>query len=188
MNRLRQILFRLQPFLRRRKIEATMSEEIRLHLEMQTEANLAAGMSPEEARYAARREFGGVDQVKEAWRDERTVVWLENGLRDVRFAARSLVRNPAISLAAVLTLALGLTVNATLFSFVNELFLGRCRRPTPAGWSSWPRRRRNSSSPCHSPTPTSRISAGRWTARDGKRPSWRRRSPVSWHTGRRWCT
>ena len=105
-----------------------MNDEIRTHLEMLTEANVAAGMSSEEARYAARREFGGVDQVKEAWRDERTVVWLEQSLRDIRFAARSLARNPAISLAAVLTLALGLTVNATLFSFVNDLFL----RPLPA--------------------------------------------------------
>jgi predicted permease len=128
MNKLRQILFRLRSFFGKKTGEANMNEEIRTHLEMLTEANIAAGMPPEEARYAARREFGGVDQVKEAWRDERTLVWLENGLRDVRFAARSLARNPAISLAAVLTLALGLTVNATLFSFVNELFL----RPLPA--------------------------------------------------------
>ena len=128
MHRFHEILFRLRSFFGKKTGEAAMAEEIRTHLEMLTEANLAAGLSPEEARYAARREFGGADQVKEAWRDERTVVWLEQSLRDVRFAARSLARNPAISLAAVLTLALGLTVNATLFSFVNELFL----RPLPA--------------------------------------------------------
>jgi predicted permease len=128
MNSLRQILFRLHSFFGKKTGEAAMNDEIRTHLEMLTEANVAAGMSSEEARYAARREFGGVDQVKEAWRDERTVVWLEQSLRDIRFAARSLARNPAISLAAVLTLALGLTVNATLFSFVNDLFL----RPLPA--------------------------------------------------------
>jgi predicted permease len=128
MHRIRETCFRLRSFFGKKTGEATMTEEIRTHLEMLTEANIAAGMSPEKARYAARREFGGVDQVKEAWRDEQTVVWLEQSLRDVRFAARSLARNPAISLAAVLTLALGLTVNATLFSFVNELFL----RPLPA--------------------------------------------------------
>jgi predicted permease len=128
VHRLRELLFRLRWFFRKKTGEATMTEEIRMHLEMATAANRAAGLSPEEARYAARREFGGVDQVKEAWRDERTVVWLEQSLRDVRFAARSLARHPTISLAAVLTLAIGLTVNATLFSFVNELFL----RPLPA--------------------------------------------------------
>ena len=128
MSTLRSLLFRLQPFFRRRKIEAELSEEMSVHLEMATEANLAAGMSSDEARYAARREFGGVDQMKEAWRDERTIVWLEQSLRDIRFATRSLARNPGLTLAAVLTLALGLTVNATLFSFVNDLFL----RPLPA--------------------------------------------------------
>jgi predicted permease len=128
MTWLRQLLFKLQPIFRRRKIEAELSEEMRTHLEMTAEANRASGMSPAEARYAAQREFGGVDQAKEAWRDERTLVWLEQVVRDFGFAWRSLVRKPAISLAAVLTLALGLTVNATLFSFVNELFL----RPLPA--------------------------------------------------------
>ena len=83
MNLLRQILFRLQPFFRRRKIEAELSEEMRVHLEMATEANIAAGMAPEEARCAAWREFGGVDQAKESWRDERGIPWIENFLRDL---------------------------------------------------------------------------------------------------------
>ena len=90
MNWLHQIFFRLQPLFRRRQIEAEMSEEMRVHLEMATEANVAAGMSPAEARYAARREFGGVEQVKEAYRDERGLRWLEDGLRDLRFGARML--------------------------------------------------------------------------------------------------
>ena len=128
MNRLRQILFRLQPFFRRKNIEAGLSEEMRAHLEMATEVNIAAGMSPEEAGYAARREFGGVDQVKEAWRDERTVVWLEQTLMDFRHACRSLAHTPGFTAIAVVTLALGLTVNGIVFLFASDFFL----RPLPA--------------------------------------------------------
>ena len=71
MNPLRQIFFRLQLFFRRRKIEAELSEELRVHLEMAAEANIAAGRSAEKARYAAQRQFGGVDQIKETYRDVR---------------------------------------------------------------------------------------------------------------------
>ena len=127
MNRLRQILFRLQPFFRRRKIEADLSEELHAHLEMATEANLAKGLSPDEARCAAQREFGGVDQVKEAWRDERTIVWLEQVLKDFRYAARSLAHSPGFTLVVVLTLAFGVAVNANLFGVFGSLFL----RPLP---------------------------------------------------------
>ena len=114
MNRLRQILFRLQPFFRRRKIEAELSEEMRAHLEMATEANIAAGMSPEEARLAALRASGGVDQAKEAWRDERGLRWVDDLLRDLRFAARALGRNPGFTLAVVATLAIGISATTAM--------------------------------------------------------------------------
>ena len=127
MNRLRQILFRLQPFFRRKKIEAQLSEEIRTHLEMLTEANLAAGMSPDEARSAARREFGGMDQVKEAWRDERGLRWLEDGARDLRYAGRMLRRNRGFTAAAVTSLALCIGANTTIFSMLYALVI----RPLP---------------------------------------------------------
>ncbi len=119
---------KLRALVRRKKFEADMAEELRAHLELQEAANRAAGMSADEARYAARRQFGGVDQIKEIARDQRAGVWLEQLAQDVRFAARSLARTPGLTFAAVLTLALGLTVNATLFSFASELFL----RPLPA--------------------------------------------------------
>ena len=86
MIRLRELLFRLQPFFRRRKIEDGLSEEIQSHLEMAIEANIAAGMSPKEARYAALREFGGVEQIKERYRDERGIRWIEETLGDIRIA------------------------------------------------------------------------------------------------------
>jgi hypothetical protein len=104
MNTRRQILFRLQLFFRRRTIEAELTEELRIHLEMSTAANIAAGMSPEQARYAAHREFGGVDQAKEAWRDERGLPWLEDILRDVRHSARSLLRDKGFTATVLLIL------------------------------------------------------------------------------------
>jgi hypothetical protein len=79
MNPLRQIFFRLWLFFRRRKIEAELSEELRVHLEMAAEANIAAGRSAEKARYAAQRQFGGVvDQIKETYRDVRGIRWSES--------------------------------------------------------------------------------------------------------------
>src|SRR4030095_3749186 len=77
----RVIARRLSALFRREKLDAEMSEEIRAHLELQTVENLARGLPPNEARYAARRSFGGVEQIKEHCRDERVrgFVWLEQG-------------------------------------------------------------------------------------------------------------
>jgi predicted permease len=127
MTRLRQILFRLQPFFRRRKIESELSEEMRAHLEMAAEANVAAGMSPKEARYAARREFGGVDQVKEAWRDERSLPWLEDSLRDLRHSTRSLLRDKGFTITVLLIFALCLAANVVIFTLAHDVLL----RPLP---------------------------------------------------------
>ncbi len=121
MSRLRQILFRLQPFFRRQKIETGLSDEIRTHLEMQTEANLAAGMSPVEARNAALREFGGVDQARELYRDERSILWLENLLRDLRFAGRALLKNRGSTALAVISIALGIGLTTAIFGVTDAL-------------------------------------------------------------------
>jgi len=104
-----------------------MAEELRAHLDMQVAANRAAGMDPEEARYAARRRFGGVDQIKEVARAQRAGVWLEQLLRDLRHAGRMLRRNPGFSAAAVLSLALCLGANAAIFSMLYALVI----RPLP---------------------------------------------------------
>jgi predicted permease len=123
VNPLRTLWFRLQPFLRRRRIEAELDDEIRTHLEMAEEAHVATGLSREKARLAARREFGGVDQVKEAYRDERGVPWIESILQDVRTAVRSLRRTPGFVALTLVTLALGISLNTTAFSFLDAILL-----------------------------------------------------------------
>ncbi len=125
------LLHRFLAFFRRSRLDREMDEEMRAHLERETEQNLAHGLSPSEARRAARLAFGGLDQLKERERDARSWPGLENLLRDFRHAGRSLLKSPGFSAVALLSLGLGIGAATTLFSVFDALVLDPFPYPHP---------------------------------------------------------
>src|SRR6185436_14046877 len=107
MGALAELWRRLRSRGGRRKLEDRLDDEIRFHVEQQTEKNRRAGMTPDEARRKALIRFGGVEQVRERTRDEFRAAPIEHLARDVRYGLRSLRRHPAFSAMAVLSLAIG---------------------------------------------------------------------------------
>src|SRR6266581_3871003 len=125
----RSIVQRLTALFRRRRLEDDLDDELRSHLEMSAELNLRQGcMSPADARREALRSFGGVEQTKEIYREQRGLPMIETTWQDLRFALRMLRRSPGFSLLAILCLTLGIGANAAVFSWIEGILF----RPYPA--------------------------------------------------------
>src|SRR3989475_2317698 len=119
---------RLRSIFHKNQTELDLSEELQFHLQNQIDEYVAQGMNPKEARHAAFRSLGGIEQAKEECRDARKVNLIDNFLQDVRFGLRILRRSPGFSIPAILCLTLGIGANAAVFSWIEGILF----RPYPA--------------------------------------------------------
>lgn len=123
MKHWRRIIAKLRNLLHNERADAELAREVESHLALLEEEFQRRGMSPEEARQAARRSYGGVEQAKQSHREERSILWIEQTIQDIRHACRALGRSPGFTLVAVVTLALGIGVNTTIFSAYDAVAL-----------------------------------------------------------------
>ncbi|MEW5918058.1 MAG: permease prefix domain 1-containing protein, partial [Gemmatimonadota bacterium] len=115
------IRLRLRSIFKRGVVESELDRELRDHIEHLVEENIARGMSPNDARYAAQRTFGNVDVTKEEARDTRRTATVENLLKDLRYTLRGLLRAPVLLITAAISIALGAVGNIAVFSLAREI-------------------------------------------------------------------
>ena len=123
IRQLRAWLVRLTGVFRREARDRELAEELESHLQMHIDDGVRAGLSPLEARRRALIKLGGVEQTQETYRRQRGVPLLEDLLQDLRYGVRAMLRQRTFTMAAVLTLALGIGTNTALFSVVDALLL-----------------------------------------------------------------
>jgi hypothetical protein len=128
---LRAIVSRLIASLRPGAQDRDLEDEIAAHLEEATDEYVERGLSREEARLAATRDFGGVTQAEQTCRELRSFTWPDQVRQDVKYAIRRLIKNPSVTLIAIATLGLGIGVNTAVFSVVNGVLLTPLPFPEP---------------------------------------------------------
>lgn len=143
--RLRFAVQRLAALVRKRRLDEELEGEIRAHIEMAELDAIAAGLDPAEARSQARRSFGTIQQMKEDHRDQRSIPWMENLRRDLRYGLASLGRDPAFAAVTIGLLALGIGANTAMFTIVDAVMLKPLPFPEPGRmvrvWESTPQGR-----------------------------------------------
>lgn len=133
MDWLRTLLSRCIALFRMQQFDRELDDEVSAHIDFAIDENIKHGMTKEAARAAALRAFGGVTQIKETYRAQQGIPFLDTLTRDIRFAARQILRAPGFAAVAILSLALGIGATTSMFSLIYAVLL----HPVP--YADWPR-------------------------------------------------
>src|SRR5687767_5212304 len=131
MRRLRELILRFGGLFDKRRKDRELEEEIESHLQFHIEDNLRLGMTPEEGRRQALIKLGGIESTKEAYRDQRSLPLLEMLWRDIRYSARQLGKNLGFTAVSVLTLAICIGANLSIFAVVDAILVRSLPFPEP---------------------------------------------------------